>query len=250
MNIMQTLNEYVAKVLDTNKDGKITVKDFIDLFPNHSVAIAFIFVDIVVAAAEYRVWDIGYKMTGDPFKAAGFVLVSAVPFYLGQLFWLYPVANSIQKFIAVAMVGASLYTSWTFGTADLSQSYDVAAIVGLVTDLTAGYIIIVLAYILSDDGIKAHRIKKQAQGAAAREREYQRITREVLRELAETQRLQQETEREFGNPELVQAQLDRLRGAKPTKPQPPQYQMKSFAADVEKVEAPKAEGQNGQKPPQ
>ena len=80
MNVIQTLGDYVNKVLDTNKDGKITVKDFIDLFPNYAVAIAVIFVDIVVGVAEYRVWDVGYKMTGDPFKAVGFVLVSAIPF--------------------------------------------------------------------------------------------------------------------------------------------------------------------------
>ena len=231
MNVIQTLGDYVNKVLDTNKDGKITVKDFIDLFPNYAVAIAVIFVDIVVGVAEYRVWDVGYKMTGDPFKAVGFVLVSAIPFYLGQIFWLYPTANTIQKAISVGMVGPSLYTSWVFGTADLSLSYDTTKIISLVTDLTAAYIIAALAYILFDDTIKAHRLKKQAQGAAAQEREYQRITREILRELAETQKLQRETEKEFGDAGLVQAQVDRLRGSKPKQTQ--QTTMRSFAATVQ-----------------
>ena len=87
MNVVQSLGEYVNKVLDTNKDGRVSFKDFLDLFPNNSVAIAILFVDLVVGAAEYRVWDIGYKMTSDPLKAIGFVLVSAIPFYLGQLLW-------------------------------------------------------------------------------------------------------------------------------------------------------------------
>jgi len=248
MNIVQSLGEYVNKVLDTNGDGRITFGDFVGLFPNYAVAIAIIFIDVVVLAAEYRVWDVGYQMTSDPFKAVGFVLVSAVPFYLGQIFWLYPTANTIQKAISVVMVAASLYTSWVFGTADLSRSYDVSAIVTMVTNLTAGYIVTTLAYVLFDDGIKANRMKKQAQGAAARERDYQKITREVLRELAETQRLQRETEKEFGDSGLVQTQLDRLRGTKP-KVTPPAYQpqMVTYASEVE---GPKASAGNDQKPPQ
>jgi len=106
-----------------------------------------------------------------------------------------------------------------FGTADLSQSYDVNIIVGMVTNMTAGYIVAVLGYILFDDGIKAHRMKKQAEGAAQREKEYQKIARSVLRELAETQRLQQETEKEFGDADLVKDQLNRLRGTKQVKSQ-------------------------------
>jgi len=248
MNIVQSLGEYVNKVLDTNGDGRITFGDFVGLFPNYAVAIAIIFIDVVVLAAEYRVWDVGYQMTSDPFKAVGFVLVSAVPFYLGQIFWLYPTANTTQKAISVVMVAASLYTSWVFGTADLSRSYDVSAIVTMVTNLTAGYIVVTLAYVLFDDGIKANRMKKQAQGAAARERDYQKITREVLRELAETQRLQRETEKEFGDSGLVQTQLDRLRGTK-QKATPPAYQtpMVTYASEVE---GPKASAGNDQKPPQ
>lgn len=223
MNAIQSLGEYVTKVLDTNKDGEINLRDFVDLFPNSSIAIAVIFVDLIVAVAEYRVFDVGFQMTHDPYKAIGFVLVSAIPFYLGQIFWLYPVANMLQKWIAVGMVTSALYTSWVFGTADLSQSYDISAIVYMVTNMTAGYILATLGYILFDDGIKAHRLKKQIEGKAIREKEYQRIARGVLRELAETQRLQRETEQEFGDPELVQKQIDRLRGTKPQKPQVPAY---------------------------
>lgn len=223
-NITQTLSEYVNKVLDTNHDGKINMSDLLSLFPSNAVAIAVIFIDVVVAAAEYRVWDVGLKMTGDPLKAIGFVLVSAVPFYLGQVFWLYPVANSFQKWIAGIMVGASLYTSWVFGTADLSQSYDVASIVSTVTNLTAGYIVVSLAYVLLDDGIKAMRLKKQAEGKAKQEKEFQLITRSVLRELAETQKLQNETIKEFGDADMVQKQFDRVAGRKGEKKQePPAY---------------------------
>lgn len=92
MNITQTLGEYVNKVLDVNKDGRTDFKDLLGLFPNNAIAIAVLFVDLVVLAAEYRVWDVGYKMTEDPLKAIGFVLVSAVPFTsdksFGFILWL------------------------------------------------------------------------------------------------------------------------------------------------------------------
>jgi hypothetical protein len=229
---MKSLGDYVSQVLDTNKDGKVTFKDFVDLFPNSAIAIAIIFVDLAVLVAEYRVWDVGYQMTRDPYKAFGFVLVSAIPFYLGQIFWLYPVANFIQKSIAVLMVGSALYTSWIFGTADLSRSYDVESVIGMVVNMTAFYIVGVLGYVLIDDGIKAHRMKKEAEGAAKREREYQRLTREILRDLAETQRLQNETAKEFGDEDLVERQLQRFRGNKPKQGAP------AFQPMAQKTEKP------------
>jgi hypothetical protein len=238
---MGSLRDYVHAVLDTNKDGKITFRDFLDMFPNHSVAIAVIFIDLIVAVGEYRVWDVGYKMTSDPFKAIGFVLVSAVPFYLGQLFWMYSTANGLQKWIAAGMVASSLYTSWIFGTADLSREYDVDKIVQMVMNMTAGYIVAALVYVVRDDGISAHRMKKQAEGAAKREKEYQEITRQVLRELAETQRLQRETEAEFGDPELVADQLKRLRPKQNNLIAP----ARAFAKDV-----PRPEPTNPTNPPQ
>ena len=51
MNAIQSLNEYVTSVLDTNKDGRVNFRDFMDLFPNSAIAIAVIFVDLVVAVA-------------------------------------------------------------------------------------------------------------------------------------------------------------------------------------------------------
>lgn len=209
--VMSQLGEYVRGVLDTNGDGKISIKDFLGLFPNHAVGIAVIFLDIVVAIAEYRVWDFGLQLTGDPLKAMGFVILSAVPFYLGQLFWLYPRANGIQIAISIAMIAGSIYTSWLFGTADLTRDYDSGAIFQMVTNLTVGYIIVVLVYIISDNGIKAHRLKVQARAAARQEAEYQEITRDVLRELNETLKMQRETEKEFDT-DAVSIQMERLRG--------------------------------------
>ena len=133
------LGQYVREVFDLNKDGRVTLKEFFaTLIPNYAVAIAFIVVDLLIAVAEYRVWDVGIRITGDPYKALGFLLVSALPFYLAQILWLYPRANGWQQAIAVAMAVAALVTSAQFGLADLSLSYDVERIVNWVIWLSGG----------------------------------------------------------------------------------------------------------------
>src|SRR4029453_11119310 len=136
------LGQYVRDVFDLNKDGKVTLKEFFAiLLPTYAVAIAFIVVDLLMLVAEYRVWDVGMGITGDPYKALGFLLVSAVPFYLAQLLWLYPRANGWQQAIAVTMGIPALLTSAQFGLADLSRSYDVDRIVTRVIWLSGAYIV-------------------------------------------------------------------------------------------------------------
>lgn len=216
-NRVETLGGYIRRALDVNRDGQITFKDFLGLFPNNAVAIAVLFVDAVVAVAEYRVFDVAMTITNQNiYKAIGFVLVSAVPFYLGQVFWLYPRAVLLQKAIAVGMVAGGLYTSAVFGLADLSQQYDVSVIVSLVIRLTVAYVVAVLVYILVDPGIKAHRAMKQAQAAAELEEEYQQLTRKMLGSWQKTKQLERDTVTMFdGDEDAVIAQLEALRGKKP-----------------------------------
>ena len=146
------LGQYVRDVFDLNKDGQVTLKEFFaTLIPNHAVGIAFLVVDLLMAVAEYRVWDVGMTITGDPYKALGFLLVSALPFYLSQILWLYPRANGWQQAIAVAMAVGALVTSAQFGLADLSQSYDVDRIVTWVIWLSGGYVVALLVYIVIDN---------------------------------------------------------------------------------------------------
>lgn len=235
-NKLETLGGYIRKILDVNKDGVITYKDFLALFPNNAIAIAVVFVDLAVLVAEYRVWDVGIQITHNPLKAWGFVLVSALPFYLGELFWLYPQATFWQKTISVLMVGGGLYTSARFGLADLSQSYNVAAIVVLVIQLTVAYIVVVLLYILFDPNIKAWRAMVVARGALDLEMKYQNMTRQLLTEWQKTQTMERETINLFGgDEEAVVAQLNALRGKKP----------KSNSASVESPgDSPKSTGNN------
>jgi len=212
-NRVESLGTYMRKIFDVNRDGQITFKDFLGLFPSNAIAIAVLFVDLVMLVAEYRVWDVGMRISNDPYKALGFVLISALPFYLGQVFWLYPRAVTVQKLIALVFVLGGLYASYTFGVADLSQSYDVAAIVKLVNKATIAYILLTLIYVWQDPGIKAHRAKVIAHAAVEQEKEFQALTRSMLKEWQETKNMERETIELFdGDEEAVIAQLQALRG--------------------------------------
>lgn len=239
-NKPETLGTYIRKVLDVNKDGQVTFKDFISLFPNQAIAIAVLFVDVLIAFAEYRVWDVGMRITQDPLKAIGFVAVSALPFYLGQIFWLYPHAVFFQKCIAVGMVVGGLYMSAEFGLADLTLTYDVAFIVSLVIRLTIAYVIAVLLYIVIDPNIKAWRAKVTAYAALEQERNFQTMTREMLKEWQATAVIQKETIDMFGDEDAVIAQLQALRGksGKPAQmPAQPKFQpMNAPAQEVDRLE--------------
>jgi len=208
---VQSFMDYARSVLDADGNGKINLKDMAALFPNSAVAIAVIFVDLLVLVAEYRVWDVGVKITGDTYKAIGFVLVSAVPFYLGQIFWLYPRANGLQKWIGGGFVIGGLLTSAAFGLADLSLNYDVAYIIGLVVQMTVVYIFAALGYVLFDNTIKAKRLMAESKGRSDQERDYQKHLRTVLTELQETKRLEKELAAEFGA-DVVADRLEKFRG--------------------------------------
>lgn len=213
MNIVKTLGAYVTEVLDKDRNGVISFKEFMGLFPNSAIAIALLVVDILVAVAEYRVWDFAIFLTGDPFKAAGFVLVSGFPFYLAQVLWLYPRATVFQQGIAVVMGGLSLYTSAVYGFADLSRQFDKNEIYAFIVQLGIFYVVALLFYVIFDNGVKAWRMKVKARANAEQQKEMNAITRSVLTDLRAAMEEEEQLKRDF-DPEAVQNQLDRLRSKK------------------------------------
>ena len=198
-NSLSVFGDYVRDVFDFNGDGKVSVKEFLSSFGNSTIIIAFLVVDMLVLVAEYRVWDVGMKITGDPYKALGFVLVSALPFYLSQILWIYPRATRWQQGIALLMGGSALITSARFGLADLSQSYDIKSIISMVVNLTVAYIIALLVYILIDKGIQANRMKVKARANAAMQKEFNKIAREVLADLEVTKEEEDKIRARFGD---------------------------------------------------
>lgn len=225
--VMSTLSDYMRDVFDVDGDGIVSVKELFALFPNMAIPIAIVFVDLLVLAAEYRVWQFGNYITGSPYLAIGFVLVSAVPFLLGQVFWLYPRATFLQKAIAIGFIGLSLYTSWLYGLADLTREYDQNGVYEFLVTLTVIYIVGTLVYIVFDPTIKATRMKRKAQDAAVFQSEIQGMAQFILGKLRLTLSEKKRMEDEFGSDEVAQA-LAQLRGRKksprvetPDTPEPP-----------------------------
>jgi len=232
MNPLESLNEYMNKVFDTNGDGSVTVKEIFYRLSHSAPALALLVVDLLVIAAEIRVWDIGMEMTGSGWKAIGFVLVSAVPFYLAQILWIYPRGNIWQKAIGLLVGLGGLSSSAIFGRADLLFGYDLQMdtpyLLGLVITLTVAYVIALLVFVVIDPTIRAWFIKIQTEARVKQQQEYLALVRSSMLALQKTKKLQKDIEDEFDDPTAVQSMLDRYNGKK----QPKQMTV-AYAKDAE-----------------
>lgn len=158
-----------------NNDGKFTMADL----PNKAVLIVGLVVDVLFLFAEYRVWMVGHALTNNTLLALGFVAVSSLPFYLGQIAFLYNRANEKQQGIAIVMVLMGLGVSAYYGFSDFLLANSIAVTNSLTVTLdtnslfavaVGGTVILILLglfYILIDDdianGIKAKRIEGKAK---------------------------------------------------------------------------------------
>lgn len=158
-------------------------------------AVVIVIIDILALIAEYRVWDVGMQMTGSPFKALGFVAISAVPFYVGQVAWLYPRANLPQQGIAILCVVSAVVTAYAFGRVDLltginfNTGEDVIALANTIPLLTGGYILLFMFYILVDPVISQNRRKARLLAQADLKKTSLAITRTVLEEEAKNKQV-------------------------------------------------------------
>lgn len=162
-----------------NRDGKFDVNDL----PNHAVLVVVAVADVVMLFAEWRVFSVGYSLTSSIALALGFVAVSSVPFYLGQLAFRYNRANGIQQAIGVGMVLMGLGVSAYYGFADYiiaaNSTLTVSSGVTLAIDANSLYAVAVvctvvlivsgLGYGLVDDEfytmLKQQRIMSRANNA-------------------------------------------------------------------------------------
>lgn len=170
MNAVDKLKSFYDRVFG-NADGKFDIKDL----PNGAPAIVVAVIDIVMLVAEYRVFEVGNTLTGKWILGLGFVAISSVPYYLGQVAWLYNKANAWQKITAIAMVVMGLVVSGYFGFADLmigtqlqlgnfiTDKIDINALYLVAVIATVALIVSGLFYGLVDDTIsqnlKANRLR-------------------------------------------------------------------------------------------
>ena len=244
------LGDYMREVFDADGNGQVDVKEILHKVSHSAPILAILVVDILVLAAEFRVWDIAITMTHSWLKAIGFVLISAVPFYLGQVLWIYPRGTWFQKLIAIGILVGGLTSSAVFGRADLflgiDLQMDTAYLMNLVIGLTVSYIVALLFYVVFDPSVKAWRMKINANANAKQQREFLEITRKVMADMAITQRFQKEIEDQFGDPKAVRDQMKRLKGEKiQVEQQPAQV---AYAETTERTELKQANPQNGEPP--
>lgn len=174
-----------------NGDGVFTLEDL----PNKAVLIVALVVDMLMLFAEYRVWLVGYTLTKNFMLALGFVVVSSIPFYLGQMAWLYRRANIYQLWIAGGMVAMGLGVSSYYGLAEfllantiyvtnsVSVSVDVSSLYMVAIGGAAVLIVAGLAYVIVDDDVSNKRKANRLQGKAEVANSEIRLRRQLLAEM-------------------------------------------------------------------
>lgn len=182
-----------------NNDGRFTMQDL----PDKAVLIVGIVVDILFLFAEYRVWTVGHTLTDNVMLALGFVAVSSLPFYLGQIAYLYNRANGWQQGIAIGMVIMGLGVSAYYGFADfllantiavtknIDVTLDTNSLFAVAVGGTVALILAGLLYILIDDGI-ANTIRSKRIEGKARVAEHELELKSRLLTKLQTVRLQED----------------------------------------------------------
>lgn len=202
MNIKQ----FYDKVFGNN-DGKFTAADL----PNSAVLIVGIVVDLLMAFGEYRVYTAGYALTQNVMLALGFVAVSSIPFYLGQVAWLYNKANNKQQAIAIMMVVMGLGVSAYYGFADylLSNTIQVTNTISLSMDTNTlfgvaigGAVLLIvsgLLYIVVDDDIANKVRANRIEGKVKTAKHEVQLKRELLAEITALAKDEEALKATFGD---------------------------------------------------
>lgn len=180
-----------------NNDGVFDLRDLFYGLPNHAVAIVVLIADIAMLVAELRVWEVGKSLTNSSLLALGFVMVSSVPFYLGQVAYRYNKANSWQQGIAIFLVALGLLSSAYYGFADyifstassvvlsdgVKFSLNVESLYYIAILNTTLLIVSGLTYGLLDDEFAAELKSRRIEGRAKIAQKEIQLKRKLVEEL-------------------------------------------------------------------
>lgn len=204
MKILEDIKGFYDEVFG-NSDGKFDIKDL----PNGAPAIVAIIADLVMLVAEIRVYEVGYKLTGVFWLAIGFVAISSIPFYLGQLAWLYNKANKAQRVTAIILIFMGLIVSAYYGLADFlmgqsvtvgnvqTDAIDVSTLYMLAVVGTGTLIVLALFYMLVDDNIAMTIQHNRMLGRAKTAQKRNQLKRVMLAELKATRLAEKDLQNEF-----------------------------------------------------
>jgi len=226
MGVLDGVKAFYDQVFGNN-DGRFDVKDL----PNYAVLVVAVVVDLVMLVAEYRVGSVGYKLTNSYMLALGFVAVSSIPFYLGQVAFLYNRANNWQKWFAGALVGMGLFVSAYYGFADyilqtnsaitlangVSLPMDVNSLYLLAVSCTVILIVIGLLYVLVDDQIANTLKQNRLKGRANTARQEMAIKTQLLQDFKKLREEEDELRRRYPDDfDALQAKLTKTNKPNPT----------------------------------
>ena len=191
-------------------------------------------IDAVVLLGEYRVWMFGKSLTDNALMAVGFVAISAFPFLLAQLGYMYKYATRRQQQIAAALgllgLGMSAYFGYSEFIFGYSGAVDDVAAFNAVALGTIALILLLIAYVLSDSQMQATIEFNKQEAAMSREYKKSELMRKHLEKMNEIRVLEEGMAAEFGGDAVA-----RYKAAKQEKT-PPVKQSLALAADAEKTE--------------
>ena len=196
--------------------------------PSKSVTIMTVMVDALFLIAEYRVFDVGYRVTDSRILALGFVAVSSIPFYLGQVTYYYNKANDQQLWISRIMIGMGLLVSAFYGFAELlmvntyviteevTASISVESLFAVAVLGTVLLIVLGLAFILLDDGVSKKRESEKLKGEFEAEKEELEQYSQLLGMMELMKKRESELRGQFpGTYDLLRDRLDKNKSEAP-----------------------------------
>lgn len=157
--------------------------------------------DLAMLLGELRVFQVGLTLTQSKLLALGFVAVSSVPFYAGQIAFIYKRANGWQIFTAVCLVLMGLLVSAYYGFADyliqtntviavsdgVSFSVDVQSLYFVAVAGAAMFVVACLFYALVDTGIANNLKMSRMEGKAELAGREVELRRTLLKKLTDLQ---------------------------------------------------------------
>lgn len=210
------------KVSDLLQDQKVNM--FEEYIVGNAPTIMAVFANLVVIFADYRAFDVIYKMTGVWWQALAASLACAVPFILWEIAWQYNHTTENWRKASLFMAGLAFATSIVLGVADYLQftaGYWSDLLLAGVVVLTGVHTVIGFLYYYNDPDVARRRRKAQALAAMQDQELNAEIAKGLLIRGDEVLRDMEQLKNKY-DPEDVEAILNILRGkkAQPQDPRP------------------------------
>lgn len=201
---------------------------FDDYVVANAPLIMAVFANFVVIFADYRAYDVIFKLTGIWWKALAASLACAIPFILWEIGWQYNHTTDNWRIASLVMAGLAFGTSVGLGIADyvgFTSAWADMLLAGVVV-LTGIHTVMGFLYYYNDPDVARRRRKAQALGKMQDEQLNAEVARTLLEDGDSLLGLLSQLEQRY-EPEEVQKIIAMLQGRRinaPEKQRKPQQQ--------------------------